>query len=213
LRRIRQDRRELYLYSTNFPLEVAIDGSGEDFKFAPSGGLKDPVSRIAFLQFTVKIANGSITKPVSEPLTEADQLLLAVIGNVGLGYVPHLQRKNIGYFGLIGIILVDGFCRVMLFEDELRKFLISAIAVRFIAASAFRPLASVVTDDPQFSSIGVLFKFEVRPLALTRHRCLISSMAASVTKYLPAMNSASILPEATMRRSAEADTEPSGNAS
>jgi hypothetical protein len=66
-------------------------------------------------------------------------------------------------------------------EDEGRKLSISAVAVMFIASSAFCSLPSVVTDDLQLLPVGVFLEFEIWSLAVTRHRALIPSMVAIVT--------------------------------
>jgi len=133
-------------------------------------------------------------------------LPLARVGHFGLGDALHFERQNVSYFGLIGIIAVDGFCWVMLFEDVFRKFSFSTCAVAFMAASAEGSLA--VSDNPHASGV----EGEAWSPALTRHRSLILSTAERVVKYLPAMSSASSFPLAIIRRNAEAFIPPSGNA-
>src|SRR5580692_9743467 len=77
----------------------------------------------------------------------------------------HFQRKNIRYFGRIGIITVERFFRVMLFEDVFPKFSFSNLAVAFIASSARGLLA--VSDDPFWRSVVIVFELDhtIPPLA------------------------------------------------
>ena len=70
----------------------------------------------------------------------------------------HFQRKNIRYFGRIGIITVERFFRVMLFEDVFPKFSFIDLAVAFIASSAKGLLA--VSDDPFWRSVVIVFELD-----------------------------------------------------
>jgi hypothetical protein len=181
-----------------FLFEKAIDRSGEHFQITVGGdrgrfvGLDDgalavdhfhdialALGRVSFLQVAIEVADFAPAEPITHVFANRDQFTFARVRHGRGGDARHFQRQHVGYFGFIGMIFVEGFLRVVLFEDVLCKCSFSARAVSFIEAKASFELA--VSDIEQSALLVVV---DIRPFAWTRHRFVISLISVIVVKSL-----------------------------
>jgi hypothetical protein len=190
---------------------VMVDGGAQLLEIAPCAAAFALIDGVAMLDIGAAgaardIFEGSLAPEIEQPLDTLEGFDGAAMGRDAIGCV---EAQDIGKRCQAALTLLA--CRgVLLGEIFTKDFFSSSTFIR--ADSSARDGISVA-DDPHGGASSVFWlEPESWAFGATRHAALIREMAASVTKCLPAISSASSRPRAISRRKDEALIAPQGNA-